>query len=286
VKYQFIQAQQNQHRIGRLCQVVAVSRSGYYAWRHRPASPRAQTNARLVEQMTHLHQQMKERYGAIKLWQALVAAGVPCGRHRVARLRRQHGLVTRRMRRFRVMIEHHQFTPPAPNHVQQCFRAPAPNRIWAGDLTAIATRVGWVYLAVILDVYSRRVIGWAMSARPDQHVALTALQMALMHRRPRPGLIHHTDQGATYTSVAYQRCVSHAGLVASMSRKGNCYDNAVVESFFSTLKNELVHEQDFRTREDAQAAVFEFIEVFYNRQRLHQTLGYVSPVQFEATRVP
>lgn len=286
MKYRFIQAHQGQHRMGRLCQVLAVSRSGYYAWRHRPASARARANACLVERMTQLHRQMKERYGAIKLWRTLVAAGVPCGRHRVARLRRQHGLLARRVRRFRVVIEHHQFAPPAPNRLQQVFIAPAPNRIWAGDLTAIATRAGWVYLAVILDLYSRRVIGWAMSPRPDQQVALTALQMALTHRRPRPGLIHHTDQGATYTSGAYQRHLVQTGLVASMSRKGNCYDNAVVESFFSTLKNELVHERDYHTREEAQAEVFEFIEVFYNRQRLHQTLGYVSPVQFEVAPVP
>jgi transposase InsO family protein len=229
---------------------------------------------------------MKARYGALKLWRTLVAAGVPCGRHRVVRLRRQQGLLANRIRRFRVMHEPHEFAPPAPNRLQQRFVAAVPNRIWAGDLTAITTRAGWVYLAVILDLYSRRVIGWAMSHKPDQHLALTALRMALTHRRPRPGLIHHTDQGATYTSLAYQRQLTQTGLVASMSRKGNYYDNAVVESFFSTLKNELVHDQDFVTREEAQAAVFEFIEVFYNRQRLHQTLGYVSPVQFEAIHVP
>lgn len=286
MKYQFVAAYQAEHRLTRLCQTLGVSRSGYYAWRRRPASPRTRANARLVGQMQQLHQQTKERYGAVKLWRALLASGVVCGRHRVARLRRQYGLMARRVRRFRVVIEHHQFAPPAPNRLQQVFVAPAPNRIWAGDLTAIATRAGWVYLAVILDLYSRRVIGWAMSPRPDQHVALTALQMAMTHRRPRPGLIHHTDQGATYTSVAYQRQLVQTGLVASMSRKGNCYDNAVVESFFSTLKNELVHERDYYTREEAQAEVFEFIEVFYNRQRLHQTLGYVSPVQFEAARVP
>jgi len=286
VKYQFIQAQQARHRIGRLCQVLAVSRSGYYAWRHRPLSPRAQANARLVERMTQLHRQMKARYGAIKLWRALVAEGIPCGRHRVARLRRQQGLMAQRVRRFCVMIEHHQFAPPAPNRLQQVFVAPAPNRIWAGDLTAIVTRARWIYLAVIMDLYSRRVIGWAMSPRPDQQVALTALQMALTHRHPRPGLIHHSDQGATYTSGAYQWQLKQTGLLASMSRKGNCYDNAVVESFFSTLKNELVHDQDFHTREAAQAAVFEFIDVFYNRQRLHQTLGYLSPMQFEARRLP
>ena len=286
MKYQFIQAHRSQHRIERLCQVLAVSRSGYYAWRHRPLSAQARANAALVERMTHLNRQLKERYGALKLWRALVADGVPCGRHRVARLRRQQGLLAKRTRRFRVMHEPHEFAPPAPNRLHQQFVAAAPNRIWAGDLTAIATRAGWVYLAVILDLYSRRVIGWAMSRKPDQHVAVTALQMALTHRRPQPGVIHHTDQGATYTSLAYQRQLRQAGLVASMSRKGNCYDNAVVESFFSTLKNELVHDQDFWTREAAQAAVFEFIEVFYNRQRLHQTLGYVSPVQFEAAHVP
>jgi putative transposase len=286
MKYQFVAAYQAEHRLTRLCQALGVSRSGYYAWRRRPASPRTRANARLVGQMQQLHRQTKERYGAVKLWRALLASGVACGRHRVARLRRQYGLLARRVRRFRVVIEHHQFAPPAPNRLQQVFVAAAPNQIWAGDLTAIATRAGWVYLAVILDLYSRRVIGWAMRPRPDQHVALMALQMAMTHRHPRPGLIHHTDRGTTYTSVAYQRQLVQTGLVASMSRKGNCYDNAVVESFFSTLKNELVHERDYHTREEAQAEVFEFIEVFYNRQRLHQTLGYVSPVQFEAARVP
>ena len=286
MRYGFVSAHRAEHRLTRLCQAVGVSRSGYYAWRGRPVSARSAANTRLLERIQQLHRQTKARYGAIKVWRALLALGVACGRHRVARVRRQHGLLAQRVRRFRMVIEHHQFAPPAPNRLQQVFVTPAPNRIWAGDLTAIATRAGWVYLAVILDLYSRRVIGWAMSPRPDQHVALTALQMALMHRRPRPGLIHHTDQGATYTSVAYQQRLAQAGLVASMSRKGNCYDNAVVESFFSTLKNELVHEREYHTREEVQADVFEFIEVFYNRQRLHQTLGYVSPVQFEAAHVP
>ena len=286
MKYQFVAAHQAEHRLTRMCQTLGVSRSGYYAWRRRPASARAAANMRLLERMQQLHRQTKERYVAVKLWRALMSVGVACGRHSVARLRRVHGLEARRTRRFRMVVEQHQFVPPAPNRLQQVFVAPAANRIWAGDLTAIATRAGWVYLAVILDLYSRRVIGWAMSPRPDQHVALTALQMAMTHRRPRPGLIHHTDQGATYTSVAYQRQLVQTGLVASMSRKGNCYDNAVVESFFSTLKNELVHEREYHTREEARAEVFEFIEVFYNRQRLHQSLGYVSPVQFEAARVP
>lgn len=286
MRYRFIHAHRAEHRLTRLCQAVGVSRSGYYAWRRRSMSARAAANARLLEQMQQLHQHTKQRYGAMKLWQALRRAGILCGRHRVARLRRQHGLMAQRVRRFRVVIERHEFAPPAPNRLQQVFVASAANRIWAGDLTAIATRAGWLYLAVLLDLYSRRVIGWAMSAKPDQHIALQALHMGMAHRRPEPGLIHHTDQGALYTSGAYQRLLAQNGMIPSMSRKGNCFDNAVVESFFSTLKNELVHEQTFHTREEAQAAVFEFIEVFYNRYRLHQTLGYVSPVQFEASRVP
>ena len=286
MRYRFIQAHRTEHRLTGLCRTLGVSRSGYYAWRQRPASARATANARLLAQIQQRHRQTRARYGAVKVWHALRLAGVRCGRHRVARLRRQHGLIAQRVRRFRATIERHEFAPPAPNRLQQVFMAPAVNRIWAGDLTAIATRVGWVYLAVVLDLYSRRVIGWAMSAKPDQHVALQALHMALAHRQPQPGLIHHSDQGALYTSIAYQRLLTQHGLVSSMSRKGNCYDNAVVESFFSTLKNELVHEQRFHTREDAQAAVFEFIEAFYNRQRLHQTLGYVSPIQFETRRQP
>lgn len=286
MRYRFVHAQRTEHRLSGLCRTLGVSRSGYYAWRKRPMSARATANARLLEQIQQLHRQTKARYGAVKLWRALQLAGVRCGRHRVARLRRQHGLLAQRVRRFRMIHERHEFVPPAPNRLQRLFVAPAVNRIWAGDLTAIATRAGWLYLAVGLDLYSRRVIGWAMSAKPDQHVALQALHMALAHRHPRSGLIHHSDQGALYTSVAYQRVLAQRGVISSMSRKGNCLDNAVVESFFSTLKNELVHEQRFDSHDQAHAAVFEFIEVFYNRQRLHQTLGYVSPLQFEARRLP
>jgi putative transposase len=258
--------------------VLAVSRSGSDAWRTRPTSRRAPANRALGARLRQLHVATTERYGAITLWRALLAEGVACGRHRVARLRRVHGLVARRIRRFRTVIERHQCAPPAPNHVQRVFTAPAPNRVWAGDLTAIATRAGWLYLTVLRDLYSRRVIGWAMSATPDQQVAVAALEMALAQRQPAPGLIPHTDQGALYTSGASQQGLAQQGLVASRSRKGNCYDTAVVESFFSTLKNELVHDRDYHTRDEARAEVFEFIEVFSNRQRLHQSLGYVSPV--------
>jgi putative transposase len=274
--------QEGCHGIVRLCATLGVSRSGYYAWRSRPESGRQQANRVLLAAIREAHHRSKERYGAVKLWQALVASGIPGGRHRVARLRRQHGIETQRMRRFRRLVEHHQLPPPAPNRLAQHFVAPALNRIWLGDVTAIATRAGWLYLAVVLDLYSRAVIGWAMSAKPDQQLAIAALVMAVQRRRPRTTLLHHTDQGAPYASGAYRQLLRELGFIASMSRKGNCYDNAVAESFFSTLKNELIHDRDYHTRDEARTEVFEFIEVFYNRQRLHQSLGYVSPETFEA----
>lgn len=264
-----------------MCGVLHVSRSGYYAWRGRPESARTRANRVLLAQIRQLHAQTKARYGAVKLWHALTATGVVCGRHRVARLRHLHGIIARRTHRFRVQVEHHHLAPSAPNRLQQIFTAPAPNRIWAGDLTTIRTRAGWLYLAVLVDLYSRRIVGWAMSARPDQTLTCQALVMAVQHRQPAAGLIHHTDQGSQYASAAYRQLLAQHGLITSMSRKGNCYDNAVVESFFSTLKNELVHDRDYHTHDAARVEIFEFVEVFYNRERLHQTLGYVSPEHFE-----
>jgi transposase InsO family protein len=199
----------------------------------------------------------------------------------VARLRKLAGLEARRIRRFRVSVEHHQLPPPAPNLLQQRFETTALNRVWVGDLTAVPTRAGWLYVAVLLDLYSRRAIGWAMSPKPDQHLTLAALTMALRQRRVRPGLIHHSDQGAQSSSLAYRQRLPASGVTPSMSRKGNCYDNAVAESFFGTLKNELVHHQTYHTRDEASREIFACIEGFYNRQRLHQSLGYLSPLEFE-----
>ena len=284
MRYGFIEAHAGAHRVRRLCAALGVSRSGYYAWRYRPVSARTEADQRLLRVMHRVHMQMREQYGAVKLWRALTTAGIRCGRHRVARLRRLAGLEARRSRRFRVIVEHHQLPPPAPNLLQQRFGASALNRVWVGDLTAIPTRAGWLYLAVLLDLCSRRVIGWAMSAQPDQHVVLHALAMAVGQRPVPPGLIHHSDQGAQYSSGAYRQRLATLGLTPSMSRKGNCYDNAVAESFFSTLKNELIHHQTYQTRDDARQDIFAFIEGFYNRQRLHQSLGYLSPLAFERRR--
>jgi transposase InsO family protein len=224
---------------------------------------------------------MREEYGAIKLWREATHRGVRCGRHRVARLRKLGGLEAKRVRRFRVIVEHHQLPPPAPNVLQQRFETTGLNRVWVGDFTAVPTRAGWLYVAVLLDLYSRRVIGWQMSAKPDHQLTLTALGMAVRQRRVRPGLIHHSDQGAQYSALLYQRRLIELGMTPSMSRKGNCYDNAVAESFFSTLKNELIHHRIYHTRDEASREIFAFIEGFYNRQRLHQSLGYLSPLTFE-----
>ena len=185
------------------------------------------------------------------------------------------------MRRFRIIVEHHQLPSPAPNILQQRFTALGLNRVWVGDVTMVPTRVGWLYVAVLLDLCSRRVIGWAMRDKPEQQLTLTALAMASRQRRIPPGLIHHSDQGAQYSCIAYQQQLLVLGITPSMSRKGNCYDTAVAESFFSTLKNELVHHQMYPTREEASREIFAFIEGFYNRQRLHQSLGYLSPLEFE-----
>jgi transposase InsO family protein len=281
VKYAFVDTHRTCWCVERLCAALSVSRSGYYAWYTRPESPRAQENRRVLTQIRVIHANAREAYGAVKTWRVLRARGVACGRHRVARLRRAHGIEARRMRRFRLAYQARNSAPAAPNLVDRQFQAPAPNRIWAGDITFIPTRRGWLYLAVVLDLYSRRVVGWAMSERRDSQLALDALSMALAHRRPSPGLIHHSDQGIQYTSGGYQARLKATGLVPSMSRKGNCYDNAVVESFFSTVKNEGTYHQTFPDRDCARAALFDYIELFYNRQRVHTTLDYQSPDAYE-----
>ena len=269
-----------------LCQALGVSHSGYYAAQRRPPSPRAQANQALIVRMRALHTTNEEAYGAIKLWQALRAEGVACGRHRVARLRRAAGLETRRHRRWRLTAEARHSIPIAPNWLNRQFQVAQPNRVWMGDITGVPTRTGWLFVAVLLDAYSRRVVGWAMHERMTEALVLDALRMALTHRQPQSGLLHHTDQGRQYMGTTYQQQVAAAGMVGSMSRKGNCHDNAVVESFFSSLKNEVTHHRRYQTREEARAEIFYYIEVFYNRRRLHQTLGYVSPVVYEARRDP
>jgi transposase InsO family protein len=282
VKYAFIRRHAKRFSVARLCATLGVSRSGYYEWRDRPESRHASEDRRLLGSIRALHTQSREAYGAYKAWQVLRARGVACGRHRVARLRRQNGIEALRKRRFRVMVEHHKLAPPAPNVLERQFSVSEPNRVWAGDMTLIPTGTGWLHLAVLLDLFSRRVVGWAMGNERSQALSLSALRMAIDQRQPMPGLVHHSDRGSAYVGTLYRAQISAIDAVASMSRKGNCYDNAVVESFFSNLKNELVHHRRFTSREQARAEIFEYIEVFYNRQRAHSTLRYVSPMEYES----
>jgi putative transposase len=285
VKYAFVAAHCPQFRIASMCRVLKVSRSGYYEWRSRAPSAHALADQALLPKIRHLHVASKEAYGAVKTWKVLNQQGVSCGKHRVARLRRDAGIEARRKRRFRITVEHHKMPAAAPDLVQRHFHADEPNRIWVGDVTFIRTRAGWLYLAMLLDLYSRKVVGWSMSDRNDEALTLAALNMAVVHRVPAPGCIHHTDQGGLYRSRAYRARMEQIGMQPSMGNKGTAYDNAVAESFFSNLKNELLHHFIFTTRAEARAAIFSYIELFYNRQRIHQSLGYQSPEKFEERMV-
>jgi transposase InsO family protein len=264
-----------------MCAVLKVSRNGYYGWRDRPESKRSEENRVVLSQIRTVHSRSRQAYGALKTWRELRAEGFKWGRHRIARLRREAGIEARRKRRFRITTQSRAGVVAAENRLKQRFKAKSANRVWVGDITFIPTAQGWLYLAVLIDLYSRRVVGWAMSERIDQQLVLDALTMALLQRRVKPGLIHHTDQGRQYSSAAYLAALKADGMKASMSRRGNCYDNAVAESFFSSLKNELVHHKTFQAREEARTAIFEYIEVFYNRQRRHQSLDFMSPVDYE-----
>ena len=281
MKYVFMRAHHDQIKVSRMCRALEASRSGYYSWRRGKESKRSEENRAVLVEIQKVHEENREAYGAVKTWRELKAQGIECGRHRVARLRHQAGIEARRKRRFRITTQSRAGMIAAQNKLNRCFEVGAVDRAWVGDITFIATGSGWLYLAVLLDLYSRRVVGWAMSERIDQQLVLDALNMALGECQPKPGLIHHTDQGRQYSSTAYVEMLKRHGLVQSMSRRGNCYDNAVAESFFSSLKNELVNHCSFKTREQARTAVFEYIEVFYNRQRRHQSLDYVSPVDYE-----
>lgn len=281
MKYQFIRDHEARCKVSTMCRALRVSRSGYYDWLDREPSARDQANAALLEQIRRVHHRSRENYGAVKTWRALNAGGYQCGRNRVGRLRRVHGIEARRMRRFRSGYANRQTEGIAPNYLQRNFQVQSADRVWVGDATFIATREGWLYLAVLLDLYSRKVVGWAMGSQLNRQLVIDALMMAIQQRRPAAGLIHHTDQGVVYATSAYRAVMAEHAMLASMSRKGNCHDNAVAESFFGNLKNELTWHQTFETREQARAAVFEYIELFYNRERMHQTLNYTSPVRFE-----
>lgn len=279
--YTFIAAHAGQFSVERMCRVLRVGRSGYYAWTRRLPSTRVQANEVLLERIRTTFQRNRKHYGSPRLHLALQRQGVACGRHRVARLMRTHGLVARAKRRFRpATTQRAAGVLPAPNRLNQDFHATVPNQKWVSDFTYIETGEGWLYLAVVLDLFSRRIIGWAMRPTMDSELVEAALRMALDDRQPSPGLLHHSDQGSQYTASDYLARLTTADSQLSMSRVATPYDNAVMESFFSTLKTECVT-GPFRTRAEARTTIFEFLEVWYNRQRMHSTLGYCSPVDFE-----
>jgi putative transposase len=283
MKYTFIAANTVEFRVKRMCHALAVQRSGYYAWRRRTPSTRAQANEVLLKLIREEHETSRKTYGSPRIKKVLERKGVLCGKNRVARLMRMHGIAAKKRHKWHpTTTQRKPGVVPAPNWLNQEFTAVAPNRKWVSDFTYIDTAEGWLYLATVLDLFSRKVVGWAMSEWMDTDLVETAWQMALLGRRPEPGLLHHSDQGSQYTSAAYQKSLTTALVQLSMSRVGNCYDNAVAESFFGTLKTECVTGQ-FATRALAHTSIFEYIEVWYNRQRLHSTLGYLSPVEFERT---
>ncbi|MEK6631968.1 MAG: IS3 family transposase [Nitrospirota bacterium] len=265
-----------------MCRALAVSPAGYYAWRGRPDSRRAAANRTLLATIRVLHQNSRQTYGSPSIWRALCAQGHRVGEQRVARLMRHDGLRAKTVKKWRATTDSSHCVPVAANTLQRQFTVSQPNRVWAGEITYVWTMEGWLYLAVLLDLYSRAVIGWAMGPRLTGDLTEQALRMALTTRLPEAGLLHHSDRESQDAAGPYQQLLTTHGITASMSRTGNCWDNACVESFFGTLKRERVYHRQYATRSVATQDIFEYIEVFYNRKRRHSTLGYQSPAEYEA----
>ena len=281
MSYQAIQSQACDFPVNVLCRVLAVYESGYYAWKQRSPSRRQQENHQLIEAIRSIHQRVRQRYGSPRMYRELLGLGFCCSENRVARLMRQGGIIARRTLRFRSLTKAGSRGWAAPHLLKRNFDVAQANTVWAADISYIPTGEGHLYLAVILDLYSRRIVGWSLGERLGATLASQALKQALAARHYPHNLLHHSDRDGLYTSAAYQHYLAAHQIQVSMSRKGNCWDNACVESFFSSLKNELVKENKYQTKEQARLSIFEYIEVFYNRNRRHSTLGYVSPVDFE-----
>jgi putative transposase len=282
MRYRAIQEHDRRYPIRLMCRALTVSSAGYYAWAGRPESDRSVYNRALLSAIRVIHRESRETYGSPSIWDALIKRGHEVGENRIARLMRVEGIRAKTVKKWRATTQSNHPLPVAENTLNRQFTVEAPNRVWAGDITYVWTAEGWLYLAVVLDLYSRAVIGWAMGARLTGDLAQDALTMALQHRTPTTGLLHHSDRGSQYAATRYQHLLTTHGLTPSMSRRGNCWDNACVESFFGTLKRELVYHRQYRTRDEATQDIFEYIEVFYNRLRRHSTLGYYSPAEFEA----
>ncbi len=281
MRYRVIQAHRHEFMVWLMCRVLEVSRSGFYLWLKRPASQRSVENDLLLAAIRAVHRASRGVYGSPRVHAQLRALSKSYGRNRIARLMREHKIQGKRKRKFRATTDSNHNFPISGNVLDRKFTVEMPNRAWVADITYIATKEGWLYLAAVMDLYSRRIVGWAMGSRICRHLVERALWMACVNRSPGPGLLHHSDRGSQYASGDYQKLLKARGIVCSMSRKGNCWDNAVMESFFGTLKTELVYHRSYETRSEAQSEIFEYIEVFYNRQRLHSALGYRRPAEYE-----
>jgi putative transposase len=280
VRFALVEAEKGSFPLAMMCRLLGLSRSGYYAHRKPRQTQRQASGEQLLAAIREIHQGKKRAYGSPRVWEELRARGWKVGRHRVARIMREGSVRAKQTKRFCRTTQSRHDRPLARNILGRRFTAKAPNRVWAADITYVPTRQGWLYLAVVLDLFSRRVVGWATSRRLDQQFAVDALQKAIRDRRPPPGLLHHSDRGVHYACHAYQAALAAQGAHPSMSRKGNCWDNAVVESFFGTLKAELPHDV-FDTPEQAHLALFEHLEGFYNLHRRHSSLAYKSPAAYE-----
>lgn len=264
-----------------MCRTLGVSAGGYYSWRDRPPAPAADRRDALAVEIKAVHAEAKARYGSPRVHAELVARGVRCCVNTVAKLMRAAGVRAKTARRFRCATDSNHDRPVAENVLDRAFTPAGPNESWVADITYIPTAEGWVYLAAVADLYSRAVVGWSMGSRIDSRLVVDALEMAVSRRCPGEGLVSHSDRGSQYASEHYRRVLAGHGIACSMSRRGDCWDNAPMESFFATLKKELVHHESYRTRAEARASVFEYIEVFYNRVRRHSALGYRSPAEYE-----
>ena len=283
MKYRFIADHHQSHRVGKMADLLSVSRSGYYAWQAGDESARVRRDRELTGQIKTIQQEVRHVYGSPRMTRELGRRGSRVGHNHVARLMREGDLGARPKKRMRVTTRSRKGDQVAQNVLDRRFQVTAPDRVWVSDITYVATAEGWLYVCVVLDLYARRVVGWSMSSSLDTELALQAFMMAFLRRRPPKSLLFHSDRGVQYTSGAFCRALELRGIRQSMSRKGDCYDNACAEAFFKTLKTELTNRTFFRTRQEARAAIFEYVEAFYNRVRLHSAIGYVPPCEHEAT---
>ncbi len=281
MKYQFIAEYRSTFPVKKMCQVLIVSRSGYYKWEQSPPSNRTKKNAELLQKIRAIHEEHRERYGSPRITRELHKQGERCGKNRVAHIMKNNAIKAKAKKKFKVTTHSNHKYPVAPNLLQQKFKAAGPNRVWASDITYVWTTEGWLYVAVILDIWSRKIVGCAMSERQTKALVINALYRALGQRQVTEGIIHHSDRGSQYASDDYREILDNNEFKQSMSKKGDCYDNAIVETFFHTLKTELVNWERYETRAEARRSIFEYIEMYYNRNRMHSALGYLSPVEFE-----